>query len=146
MKKSVSFIISLTQARIVERLVNCSNGWRQWSISTSSSRKYNGVKCLFYINSYMRPTWITNLATLHYNALLIHPLTFLKTDVNLFFLIGAAMKWDPRSSTSDCEVFARRDVSWKYVLLIEFANRSMHRCCHFFRPWSSSAWRVRSHI
>ena len=103
--------ISVIRTRIIERLGNCSNGWRKWLISTSSSWKYNCEIYVYHHNdSYMLPTWIrvTNLATLDYNVFLIHLLTFLKTDVNLFFLIGAAMQWDPCSSTPNYEVFARR--------------------------------------
>ena len=96
---------------------------------------------------------------LYYNSLLIHRLTFLKTVVNPFFLIGAVTQMDSRSSTSKCEVFAQRyDVSMKMcVIVLEFANRIMHRCFHFHRScyhfcrtwyrfhrrWSSDVWKIR---
>ena len=96
---------------------------------------------------------------LYHNSLLIHRLTFLKTVVNPFFLIGAVTQMDSRSSTSKCEVFAQRyDVSMKMcVIVLEFANRIMHRCFHFHRScyhfrrtwyrfhrrWSSDVWKIR---
>ena len=83
-----------------------------------------------------------------YVALLIHRLTFLQVDVNQFFLIGAVIQRDSCSSTSKCEVFGRRygcqhenvcHCAW-------IANRTMHRCCHFLRLWSSRVWKIRRHL
>jgi hypothetical protein len=83
---------------------------------------------------------------LHYNALLTHLLTFLQTDLNIFS-IGAVMPWDPRSSTSKCEVFARRyGCQHKNMCLLEFANRIVHRCFRFYWLRSSSDWRIRRHL
>jgi hypothetical protein len=76
-----------------------------------------------------------NSSYVHYNALLTHLLTFLQTDLNPFFLIGAVMPWDPRSSTSKCEALLEdMEVSMKTcATVVEFANRVMHRCYHFHR-------------
>ena len=102
--------ISVIRTRIIERLGNCRNGWRKWLISTSSSRKYNCEIFVYHHNgSYIYASNLNHKSSyVGLQCFLIHLLTFLKTDVNLFFLIGAAMQWDPCSSTPNYEVFARR--------------------------------------
>ena len=92
----------------------------------------------------------TSPAKLHYNSRLIHRLTFLQIDVNLFFFIGAVMQRDSRSSTSKCEVFAWRYGCQYENIVLDFTNRIMHRWYHFHRSWyhfhrswSWDVWKIR---
>ena len=115
----LSSLISLIQTRtripINRRLRNCSIGFNEGGRSQlhlpKNKQRAPAVrfgKLSYVYDAKISTIWTPNLAMLYHNSLLNHLLTFLQTDVNPFFLIGAVVQMDSRSSTSTCEVFAWR--------------------------------------